>query len=56
MVNTNDPNFKDLKKADKVAKLDKIIAKIDEKIDGRQDFVDLLNSRKSKLLALKNTL
>jgi len=56
MVNTEDPKFKDLKKSDKEAKLDKIIAKIDEKIGDRQFYVDLLNSRKISLLAIKSNL
>jgi len=56
MVNTEDPKFKDLKKSDKEAKLDKIIEKIDEKIGDRQFYVDLLNSRKSKLISFKNNL
>jgi len=56
MVNTDDPKFKDLKKSDKEAKLDKIIAKIDEKIGDRQFYVDLLNTRKTAILAIKANL
>ncbi len=56
MVNTDDEEYKKLKKEDKEKKLDKIIAKIDDRIADNQFYIDLLNSRKTKILAIKANL
>ncbi len=56
MVNVDDDKFKKLKKADKEEKLDKIMAKIDEKIADNQFYITTLTDRKAKTQAIKDSL
>jgi len=56
MVNTDDEEYKKLKKVDKEKKLDKIIAKIDDRIADNQFYIETLNLRKTSVLSIKNNL